>query len=228
MNSFMLFSEKMKLADMILSSSKLLYVFPRFGIKLGFGEKTVAEVCKELNISQPLFLQVCNVYTNFDYLPDPEDLNSISVPDLISYLHNSHTDYLKARISGLRTKILKVASECGKSGPILSRFFDGYVNEVVKHFTYEEKVVFPYVENLYNNGPKKDYNISTYEKNHTDIEEKLDDLKNILIKYVPETDLMGQREVLSDLFLFEDDLNRHSLIEDRILVPIVLGMEKGC
>ena len=50
----MLFSEKMKLADMMLASSKLLYVFPRFGIKLGFGEKSVSDICSELDISIPI------------------------------------------------------------------------------------------------------------------------------------------------------------------------------
>lgn len=224
----MLFSEKMKLADMVLASSKLLYVLPRFGIKLGFGEKTVDDVCTEMNISKALFLQVCNVYTNFEYLPEPEELQSICISELIDYLHNSHTDYLKARISSLRSKVHKVAADCGKSGLMLNRFFDEYVKEVVKHFNYEEEVVFPYVQKLKAEGPQADYNIGIYEKNHTDIEEKLDDLKNIFIKYVPESDSLEQREALADLFLFEDDLNRHSLIEDRILVPIVINLEKGC
>lgn len=222
----MLFSEKMKLADMMLASSKLLYVFPRFGIKLGFGEKSVSDICSELDISLPLFLQVCNVYTNPDYLPEIEELSRIKMHDLIAYLRNSHSDYLKLRIANLRAKILKVVAGCGKNGTMLLKFFDGYVNEVVKHFSYEEKIVFPYVEKLVEQGPQSEYNIGIYEKNHTDIEEKLDDLKNILIKYVPEADFSEQREVLRELFLFEEDLNRHSLIEDRILVPLVLELEK--
>ena len=52
------------------------------------------------------------------------------------------------------------------------------------------------------------------------------ELKNILIKYVPEISLGAQRDALRELFLFEDDLNRHSLIENHILVPIVTELEK--
>ncbi|MBR6042616.1 MAG: hemerythrin domain-containing protein [Paludibacteraceae bacterium] len=223
----MLFSEKMKLADMMLASSKLLYVFPRFGVRLGFGEKSVSDICSELEISMPLFLQVCNVYTNPDYLPEIDDLRRIELPELIAYLRNSHSDYLKLRIANLRSKIMKVANGCDKNCSMLLKFFDGYVNEVVKHFSYEEKTVFPYVEKLVAHGPQAEYNIGIYEKNHTDIEEKLDDLKNILIKYVPESDQSVQREALRELFLFEEDLNRHALIEDRILVPLVMELEKG-
>lgn len=224
----MYFSEKMKLVDMILSNAKLMYVFPRFGIKLGFGEKTISDICAEIGISVSLFLLVCKVYVNKDYQPTKEELRSINIKELIAYLHNSHTDYQQVQIVNLSNKVLNVAYSCGKSGTILSRFFEEYVTEVKKHFAYEENIVFPYITALAEKGQKQDYNIGIYEENHTDIEEKLEDLKNILVKYVPETDSIAHLEALRELFLFEDDLNRHAQIEDRILVPVALELEKEC
>ncbi len=226
MRSFMLFSDRMKLADMVLASSKLLYVFPRFGIKLGFGDKLVRDVCKEYGLSLPLFLVVCNVYASENYLPDAASLHSFGVGDLLVYLHTSHIDYQTTRIPELQNKVMSVVSSCGLKGGVLRRFFDEYINEVVNHFDYEEKTVFPYIEKLQVEGRQKDFNIRMFEKNHTDIEEKLTELKNILIKYVPEISLGAQRDALRELFLFEDDLNRHSLIENHILVPIVTELEK--
>ncbi|MEJ2594881.1 MAG: hemerythrin domain-containing protein, partial [bacterium] len=57
-------------------------------------------------------------------------------------------------------------------------------------------------------------------------EDKLYDLKNILIKYVPtgRTDANSYK-ILHELFLLESDLNDHSRIEDLILVPKVEAME---
>ena len=40
-----LFFGKMKLADVLLTNYKLLLVLNRFDIHLGFGEKSVEEVC---------------------------------------------------------------------------------------------------------------------------------------------------------------------------------------
>lgn len=73
----------------------------------------------------------------------------------------------------------------------------------------------------------KSYSISQFEKNHSNIEEKLNDLKNIIIKYLPDT---GSPELLNtllfDLFELEDDFRKHTLIEDKILVPLVEQFEQ--
>ena len=220
-----MFNEKMKLADMLIASPKLLYVFPRFGIKLGFGEKSVKEICAELDLSTHLFLLVCNVYTYETFIPDMDDLQTFDLSDLLVYLHRSHKDYQKEQIKNLKKIVWKVAKGCGANGQILRRFFDEYIQEVVHHFEYEEQTVFPYVEKLLTQGTQKGFKIKEYEKNHSNIEEKLSELKNILIKYVREISLNDQRQALLQLVLFEDDLNRHALIEDRILVPLVTEFE---
>lgn len=225
-SKFIVFNEKMKMAELLLVNNRLMFVLPRFGIEFGFGEKSVAEVCSEHDISVQLFLLICNVYTHSTFLPSEDSLHSFDLSDLLVYLHNSHNDYLKTLIPSLKRKVMLVANGCGAKGLVLRRFFDEYINEVMKHFSYEEKTVFPYIEKLLTEGKQKGFNIAVYEKNHTDIEDKLTELKNILIKYVPQVSLAEQREALLDLFLFEDDLDHHSLIENRIVVPLVSEIEK--
>ena len=218
-------SEKTKMADVILSNNKLMFVLPRFGLKFGMGEKNVKELCEEADVPSSLFLLVCNVYSDPEYKPSQAALHSFDLADLLVYLHNSHSDYLDVRIPAVQRKIMKLAELCGNKGTVLIKFFDEYIREVKKHFSYEESKVFPYIEKLLTNGKQKDFNIATYQKNHTDIEDKLTELKNILIKYVPQVSLEVHREALLDLFLFEDDLDRHSLIENRIVVPLVSEIE---
>lgn len=222
-----LFTEKLKVSDLVLSNNRLLFVFPRFGFKLGMGDMSVKEMCQKHNVSLPLFLLICNIYTNFSFFPTIESLHSFDLSDLLGYLHNSHDDYINNRIPALKRKIMFVANSCGSKGEILKSFFEQYIKEVLKHFSYEEKKVFPYVEKLLSCGLQSDFNIAKYEKNHTDIEDKLVDLKNILIKYVAEADFELVRETLIDLYLFEDDLERHSLIENKIVVPLVSEIENS-
>ena len=58
--------------------------------------------------------------------------------------------------------------------------------------------------------------------------EKLNDLKNIIIKYLPEEYSSPLRfEILKDIYDIEKDLQKHSLIENRLLVSLVQKIEKS-
>jgi regulator of cell morphogenesis and NO signaling len=110
---------------------------------------------------------------------------------------------------------------------MISQFFSEYKNEVVNHFAYEENTVFPYVRDLLKQNTSVNYHINQFEKNHSNIEDKLTDLINILIKYLPENDRNKEREnVLFNIFLFAKDLNTHILIENKVLVPCVKLIEE--
>ena len=47
-------SPKMKMADAINQYHSLLTVLPRLGIPLGFGEKSIEQLCSEHHVSLPL------------------------------------------------------------------------------------------------------------------------------------------------------------------------------
>lgn len=223
-----MFTKRMKLGDLIHANYNLLPVLPRFGINLGFGDRTIEEVCQRNGVSVNLFLMVCNVYTFDDYLPDEKELESFSLDDLMIYLQNSHKYYIGERIPGIQKELLEITSRCeAKYGTVLERFFDEYQQEVASHLNYEEDTVFPYIHNLVLEPHNTNYRIENFEKNHSNIEDKLNDLKNIIIKYLPDTDDSSHRsDILFHLFLLEDDLNKHTVIEDKILVPLVTRLER--
>ncbi len=50
-----------RLRDLIEQNTDLMMVAARFGISLGFGDKTVKEVCKEDGVDERTFLAVCNL-----------------------------------------------------------------------------------------------------------------------------------------------------------------------
>lgn len=224
-----LFSENMKLADLVLTNYRLLYVFPCFGIGLGFGEQTVKQVCEEKGISISLFLLVCNIYTFDEYIPDVDLLSQISLPGLMEYLINSHKDYLEYRVPKIINNIVELFDCChAKYGMMFASFCDKYKQEVIAHFDYEEKVVFPYISSLLNGEKLKDYKIKEYKSNHSDLDAALSDLKNIMIKYLPaECTIEKCRDVLIDLSLFEEDLGKHTLVEDQILIYLVDRIENN-
>lgn len=228
MTNHALFTRSIKMADLISVNYALLTVLPRFGIKLGFAEGTVDTICQKSGVETNLFLMVCNTYTFAHYAPQTDKVD-FSIDALVAYLLRSHEYYLNAKISSIEKKLYEISQTClTEHRQVLINFFKEYKSEVVKHFAYEEQEVFPYIKNLGQGIDSNGYHIDRFEENHSNIEDKLGDLKNILIKYL-HTDTSDQyqnSELLLDLFSFEQELRKHQLVEEQILIPFVERLEK--
>lgn len=73
----------------------------------------------------------------------------------------------------------------------------------------------------------KKESITLYADDHDNIEDKLFDLKNLMIKYLPPTeDYSLSNAILYELFRLERDLGDHSRIEEKVLIPKVEAIEK--
>ena len=223
-----LFSAGMKLADLIESNYELLAILSRLGIPLGFGEISVAEMCRHHNLSVNLFLHICRIYSSATPILSYDQLTTADLPDILSYLHASHLYYIQHTLPRRDAKMQAMIDSCdGTNRKILSSFFADYRREVDNHFEYEEQTVFPYVKSLLDRTPKEGYNILCFEDNHSDIEGKLHDLKNIIIKYLPDNCAGDLRiDVLFEIFRFEEDLLKHTLLENHVLIPLVEKLEK--
>ncbi|MDR2472277.1 MAG: hemerythrin domain-containing protein, partial [Tannerella sp.] len=148
---------------------------------------------------------------------------------LLPYLRASHDYYINHRLPHIERHLTRIAESAGKKyGPILNRFFSDYKHEVSEHFLYEEKTVFPYIESLIEGVKLGNYSITDFEKAHNDIEDKLNDLIQIIFKYLPTNANASQSEsigVIFDIFQLSVDLNKHAKIEDKVLVPYVKYLE---
>ena len=223
------YSGKMKAADLISADWNLLSIFERLNIKLGFGEATVTEICTRYNLSPELFLMICNIYSFEHYHPKVNALKKEDLPHILSYLRASHKHYMTNSFPRLHNHIHIMMEEHEDTNRyILNKFYDDYDSEVKKHFEYEEFSVFPYIESLLGGNNDEIYKIRNFEDNHTNVEEKLNDLKNIIIKYLPETYTSNIRiKVLNEIFKIESDLRRHAMVENKILIPLVTKLENN-
>ena len=219
-----------KMADLVLEKHFLIFVLERFNISLGLQEKTIATVCNENNISIDLFFAIYNLHLNPQVSPTIV-LQDEEIPSIINYLKKSHVYYTNEVIPNISAQI-KALSDTNKDSTytLIERFFNDYKKEIATHLLYEESIVYPYVISLLKanvNDGKKEYTITNYKDNHIDIETKLDDLKNLLIKHLPDQrDQKFRRKLLSDLFRFEKDLRIHAIIEDQILIPKIEKIEQ--
>lgn len=240
MNAIRLIHKKMPLSDMILANVDLLSVLKRFDIVLGIGDKTIADICAERNINLDFFLAIVNIFHNKEYFPT-EKLQSFSIGTIVHFLKKSHYYYNQEIIPAIEVLIHQLywkGSDHERNLQILQKFFNEYRKEVKTHTDHEEETVYPYMVYVEETCMKKDYieecyqkikqySITNYAEEHNNIDEKLTDLKNIIIKYLPPSNNQDIAfRILQKLFKLENDLKHHADIEEKILVPKILEMEK--
>lgn len=224
-----------KLSDIILHDYELLPIINRFGIRLGFGDKSVKEICTQYAVNEDFFIEILNTYHDPDYFPRERFLD-FSLDLIIDYLKNTHLYYYSYYIPEIEKQLNElIESATDKSElQLLTKFYLKFKQELNAHLEFEDKNTFPYVLELHNLYISGNYHTQSIvnrslidmEDEHTDVDSKLLDLKNIIIKYIhSDFDNNKCNKLLTTLFNFEDDLRDHSRIEDKIMVPKVLQIE---
>lgn len=226
-NVTMGYNKRMKMSDLIDMDYRLLLLLTRLKFSLGFGDKSVETVCKQNGFDVDCFLFLVNFQTNKCVSNIQNAFNQLPLEPFLYYLKCSHEYFLKKRLPNIRRKLtfLFDEDESELKGVVLD-FFDAYIQEVYDHMIYEDVTVFPYVEQLLRLKRDKEYSIDIFEERHNDIENKMTDLKHILIKYisgVKDQDLMTS--ILIDLYMSEEELADHTYIEDRLVIPRVRLIE---
>lgn len=218
---------KTKMSKLLFRHHQLILALERFGIKLGVKEKTIEEVCNDFNISSNVFLLVANLYNNISHKYE-FNFSTSDIRQIVNYLTNSHSYYSKEVFPEIIQNIHLMCASSNKPELLMvEKFFNEYKNEVDNHFDYENNTVFPYIMHLIDDKKEEGYSVIEYREHHDDIQEKLDDLKRLLIEHLPQdANNSLRRKILFALFELDFDLQVHSKIENEILIPQVEKLEK--
>ena len=209
--------------ELIRHDYNILPILSRFNIPLGFESKRIDCVCRENNIDPQAFLFIVNFILNGTI--DSDLLPAISPIAIVEFLQNSHGYFLKYKFPHIRQNLTSALEETHNDiNPAIIAFFDSYLEEVRKHFAYEEKKVFPYIRALVSGEPTS-YNINVFKKHHDEVGEKLTELKNIILQFYTTSQPNKMYDVLVDLYNAEEDLESHSEIENHILIPLIAQKE---
>ncbi|MBQ9473695.1 MAG: hemerythrin domain-containing protein [Bacteroidales bacterium] len=209
-----LFQPTMKMAYLIEVNHNLILTLPRFNIPLGFGDRSIRDVCKANNVPEDLLLLVCNIYTFDNYLPTDKELSDIDMSLLIPYLQASHRYYIDERLPHIGRHLHNMTKRIDtRYGTMLEKFYHDYQAEVKEHFDHEEVEVFPYLLDPH----KMSTNFMLV---HDTLVDKLSDLTQIVYKYLPSDTLPDETiELVFDILQLSSDLKKHALIEEKVLVP---------
>lgn len=217
----------MKMAALIESDCHLLPILSRLGMTSSFGEQTIEQTCDHYGIDAATFCLICNVYSSSGFKPSAWEIALAKPDDVVFYLHASHNYYLDSALTVLEPKLEELLKACtAKQSEAVRKFFSEYETELRSHFSFEEEKVFPYIKKLIGGGSTADFNIDKFKDNHSNVDEKLGDLKSIIMKSLPDScDGNLRLEILDLICHLQRDLARHTCVEEDVLIPLVRRME---
>ena len=218
-----------KMLDLINENYAFLLCLQHFDIDFAVDNKTVEHICTENKINLNAFIVIANLYNGF--FPGEDEINKITdIESILAFLKNSHSFYIEDKYPELKYYLEKLEnSHSSKDFQLIEQFFNDYFEEVLEHLKYEDEVAFPFFYKLQQKDQtikESSFSAKEYKNHHTDIETKLTDLKNLFLKHIKiKSDINIKRKFLNTLFGLEFDLKIHSVIEEKILIPLIEKIE---
>ena len=158
---------------------------------------------------------------------------------ILTYLRHTHVFYQNSYLSEIELAIDKLPEDHHKLSvlkPRLRMFFEKLKENLNLHIGQEEKLLFPYMDALVSASNTGKLNYSAFDKlqlidflmsHDDDIEQGLSELvKRLKVMTKEHDESFAFRMLLSKLSLFELDLKIHGWIEEEVLVPKAIEMEK--
>ena len=216
-------------------------IFKKYGLDFCCGgKKTVKQACAEkgLDVTKiELELQLADKNPATRPLP----YGDWSLDFLADYIVNTHHSYVKKSLPEIRGYAAKVAQVHGDLHPELSnvlQLVEEINRELTSHMLKEEKVLFPFIKDLVaadnNEKPVQTSHFGTVqnpinmmEMEHEMVGKNMEEIRVITNNYtLPEDACASYSLLFKMLDEFENDLHIHIHLENNILFPKALDIEK--
>jgi regulator of cell morphogenesis and NO signaling len=229
-----------RVSEIISQNKSLSSVLERFGIGERDYDKTIEQAGKELNTDPDFMVEIITAFDQ-ENRPDKKVLMKFPVETILDYLKKTHHYYLEKKIPEIELSLHDIIRRYHKGNTVLyalGNLFLAYKKKLTDHIRSEEEELFPYIEFLiqqlrgevdYPVAKKKlsRFSIHYFESSHNNVEEDIEKTRDTIVRYSPEQNFaMSYRIFLNQLELFEEDLHRHSIIEDEVLVPKAQQLEQ--
>ncbi|HEV3324060.1 MAG TPA: hemerythrin domain-containing protein [Puia sp.] len=169
------------------------------------------------------------------------DFDAFPVEIIVDYIQRTHVYYFEKKLPEIEQSIMLLSGLYDSHHPILAalqNFFHRYVQDLSEHIGTEEQLLLPYIKILQDAEKtpahfsgfvlaRRDYSIDRFLSDHHDTEDELKDIRQTIRLYdPPQTNASLYRILLTQLQAFEQDLCVHAHIEEEVLIPKALKMEK--
>lgn len=230
--------------DVVLESPAATRVFEALGIDYCCGgNQSLEKACRAANLSIDHVLEALEVAERAaTAAPDVRDWQTEPLADLIVHIKNTHHKYVREEIARLGPLFDKVCSVHGDNHPELLQIrsiFGGLAMELTTHMMKEDMVLFPYIVRLEEAVIEKQpampspfgsvkNPVEMMMRDHDDAGDALRKLRHTTDAYTAPADAcISYQTLYRALDDFEKDLHQHIHLENNILFPRAVEMERA-
>ncbi|CAM1354644.1 iron-sulfur cluster repair di-iron protein [Tenacibaculum insulae] len=236
----MVLENEKTVANYVAENIKTAHVFKKHGIDFCCGGNiTVAEACAKKNVEVAILEKELEAV---DAVKDViEDYNKWELDFLMIYIENVHHNYVRESlplISEYANKVAKVHGHHYTEVVKINQLFHEVANELLSHMQKEEEILFPFIKQLVDakkegiksvaapfgtvNNP-----IRMMEQEHESAGDIFKEIATLTNNYTPPAEACNTFKALyAKLDEFEQDLHQHIHLENNILHPKAIVLEK--
>lgn len=217
-------------------------VFKKYGIDFCCGgKKTLKQVCQDKGVNLAVVEADLAKAEQSSITTTGHEFNRWQPDFLADYIYNQHHIYYYEVQPVIADVLAKVIARHGALHPELLALESQYkvlVNELDTHFMKEEKVVFPFIKALVkakvsgdfealNSQPSLTEPIQMMQAEHEAAGVILENIRHLTNNYtVPSGACNSYQFLYKKLFELDEDLQQHIHLENNILFPKALKLEK--
>ncbi len=227
------------LADLVRRDIRVASVFDKHGLDFScHGDRTLADACEERQVDSGA---VIDDLLDLGPAGSGENFDQQDIDSLCDYIEKECHGYLRTEVPVL-TEHLRLVCEAEGSAfaflPRVAELFAHATQELLTHIQKEELLVFPYVRELVRSQTAGTtpaapiYQtirnpISVMEFEHEMSGEMVNTIRRLTTQYTaPEGASAALRNLYTELKEFESKLHIHVHLENNIVFPKTLALEK--
>lgn len=228
--------------DLIKSDYKYATVLQHYGIDFYLNrELSLLQACKQKHVETSKIIDYKRVESPYE-----EEISlskSSGVTEIVNTLTKSHDYFINSKLPEINLLVLKLKPEyfhssdveiCEEIKFLFSEFSFGFIS----HMRNEEKGYFKYIKKMVAVLKKgasdsllkllvDSYSLKDFEKGHDNDDDELEEIKAITNNYdLIKSDHLYLTVLYKELKKFEKQLSHHARIEDSLLLPKAIELEK--
>lgn len=228
------------IGDIVAEDFRTAAIFKKYGIDFCCkGGRTIQEACSPRNLDKS------QIYSEIENLPKTDgnsiDFNSWPLDLLADYVEKTHHRYVEEKTPVLQQFLDKLCKVHGGSHQELfqiKELFDGSAQDLAAHMKKEELMLFPFIKTMVRAQiegsaiPQPPFGtvenpVNMMKHEHTVEGERLRKIAELTDEYTPPADACNTYKVTFAMLQdFENDLHKHIHLENNILFPKAIQLEK--
>jgi regulator of cell morphogenesis and NO signaling len=225
--------------EVVAADFRAAAVFEQFGIDFCCaGRRTLDDACRTAAADPDVVLHALAALPRA--IEADDDAARWPIPRLIDFIVSTHHAYVRSALPTITRHLAKLVDVHGSRHPELSRvaaYFDQVVADLGQHMLKEEQILFPYVRDLAESGDGCGRTpnpfgtvanpIQMMEREHQEVGDALRIIRELTRGYVaPDDGCATYAITMAELLQFERDLHRHIHLENNVLFPAAMRIER--